>query len=497
MRMFNITPKPRMLIGVQNQKWNISGALAELVDNSLGAGRGNASAVKIIYDTTDRTLTVMDNGRGMEYIGRLFQLGNTIGHTAGDIGHFGMGGTQAIIWLPEWVLVTTQRDGMIMHDRIRWSDIFEMEDFKDVGVSNEWKPGALSALIEGHGTVIYLKLLKERRIHVSNVMRDLSRLFAPGLRRGKQIIWSQMRSGELLEEHLLTDPFEIAAKPENCVTFNVVIEAGDVHLPVRGVISFDEKVSHADSVIRIGFGYREILRTRDCFKSDNEAFAGIGVSGWLDLGDGWQPYLTTTKDAIHDTPLYETLMDHVFKEIRTLLVLAEQQTVDFELDNIAVGLEMALEKTLQMKVKVEREGGRKNPDPDPPGPPGPKPEPPERNTGGVAHIRLIKQADDNMMGALARSGDDMLGIYVDINTEHTFVREAIRQKPVNAAALNLMIVSEIAVLLTEKAELANKALTRSMRDQLSSCDGQERVRMLVRYMMDNIPDKQMLKEAAE
>jgi len=503
-RMFNITPKPRMLIGVQNQKWTVSGAIAELIDNSFGRGRGNANTVKIIYDTIDKTLVVVDDGQGMEYIGRLFQLGNTIGHTAGDIGHFGSGGTQAIIWLAEWVVVATERSGKVMKDRVRWSEVFRMEDFRDVAVSNEWREGHWSQLSQyGHGTIIELKLLKTRRIHVSNVIRDLSRLFAPGLRSGKQIIWCEQRSGELIEERPLDDPFELSATPENIIRFDIVLECGENYLPVHGVVSFNDKTSHADSLIRIGFGHREILRTRDCFKSDNEAFAGIGVSGWLDLGDGWQPHLTTTKDAFDDQPLYDVLMDHVFDKIRELLIRADQRAVDFELDNLAIGLEIALERTMRMKVKVVRQNGDRGV----PGQDGPggttgddRLEPDsesQKDTPSTAHIRLVRQVDRDMEGALARAGSDPLGIYVDINQDHAFVREAIRQKPINSAALNLMIIAEIASLLVEDDALAKKAFKKSVIEELDRRTGSERVRMLVRYMIDNVPDKHEHPIAAE
>jgi hypothetical protein len=498
--MFNITPQPRMLLGVQSQKWNISGALAELVDNAFGPGRGNANTVKIVYDASNRALTFLDDGHGMEYIGRLFQLGNTIGHTAGDIGHFGSGGTQAIIWLAEWVLVATERDGKIMHDSIRWSDIFAMEDFRDVSVSNEWQSGEFSQFSEfGHGTAIRMKLLKARKINITNVLRDLSRLFAPGLRHGKNIIWCQQRADGTIEEHALTDPFHIGPC-ENTVRFDIVVDYEGKHLPVHGLISFNDNTSHVDSVVRVGLGYREIMRTRDCFKSENEAFAGIGVSGWLDLGEGWQEYLATTKDSFNDQPLYDALMEHVFKNIRELLVQAEQRTVYFELDNLAIGLQIALEKTMQIKVTVKREedhGPTPCPDHDPPNPdPDSNPEHEhipnpqgDKDTTATAHIRLIKQNDDDMLGALARAGDDPLGLYVDINRDHAYVREAMRQRPINSAALNLMIITEIAALLSGKTDLAKKAFKKSLIDELERRDGHEKVRMLVRHLIDGVPGK--------
>jgi hypothetical protein len=494
--MYSITPKPGMLRGMQSQRWTPTGALAELIDNSFGPGRGNATIVSILYDTADRTLTVTDNGRGMEYIGRLFQLGNTIGRTVGDIGYFGSGGTQAIIWLAEWVSVETERDGMVMQGSIRWADVVELDNFDDVAVSNVWRKGSLG-LPRQHGTVIKMKLLKSRKLHIGNLLRDLSRLFAPGLRRGKTITWVQARGGEIVDERHLDDPFEVKAAPENTVRFNIVVEHGDEHLPVRGVVSFDDNVSHADSVIHIGFVYREIMRTRDCFRSDNEFFDGIGVSGWLDLGDGWQPYLSTTKDSFDNQPLYDVLMEHVFSQIRGLLIKAQRKAINFELDNIAIGLQIALEATSKLRVSVRREpgteeeggvrpdgdgtnvSGEHNPQPDDAG---------KHKTNAAAHIRLVPQTDDQMKGALARAGWDAHGIFVDLNEEHRVVREAMR-RPVNRHALHVIILAEIAALFASDDELLHLAFRKSVIEELDIYEGQEKIRKLIRYLIDSVPEK--------
>src|SRR5260370_12400476 len=96
---FDCTPKPAFLLAVRNQDWTAAGAISELVDNSFGPGRGNANFVQITYDINHRTLVVRDDGQGMEAVGRLFQLGNTIGRVAGDIGIYGKGGTLSSIVL--------------------------------------------------------------------------------------------------------------------------------------------------------------------------------------------------------------------------------------------------------------------------------------------------------------------------------------------------------------------------------------------------------------
>jgi hypothetical protein len=188
-KLFNRTPKPAMLRSVQNERWNVSGALAELLDNSFGPGRGNATAVTIFHDLTARTLTVLDNGRGMDAIGRLFQHGNSIGHSIGDIGEYGAGGTKALLWLAARVSIWTLREQMVQHDNVIWKNWFNLDSFDDANVSNDWHranilntPPELLAI--GHGTLIRMHLLPTRSLRVNKIVRDLARFYSTGLRKG-------------------------------------------------------------------------------------------------------------------------------------------------------------------------------------------------------------------------------------------------------------------------------------------------------------------------
>lgn len=61
---FDTTPNPAFLRAMQNQKWTVAGAIAELIDNSLGSGRGNARRVQITHDPRHRCITVLDDGQG-------------------------------------------------------------------------------------------------------------------------------------------------------------------------------------------------------------------------------------------------------------------------------------------------------------------------------------------------------------------------------------------------------------------------------------------------
>ena len=120
MKTFNCTPLPISLKGEQRQKWNVVGAVAEQVDNSFGEGRGNSTMFKLIYDQKQRVISALDDGNGMDAIGRLFQQGNTIGRSVGDIGLNGAGGTKAVLWLASHVEIWTLRDGQVMHDIDSW-----------------------------------------------------------------------------------------------------------------------------------------------------------------------------------------------------------------------------------------------------------------------------------------------------------------------------------------------------------------------------------------
>src|SRR5262249_10989465 len=168
--------------------------------------------VSIFHDLTARTLTVLDNGRGMDAIGRLFQHGNSIGHSIGDIGEYGAGGTKALLWLAARVSIWTLREQMVQHDNVIWKNWFYFDDFDDANVRHGWHkansantPPELLAI--GHGTLIKMHLLPTRSLRVNNIVRDLARFYSTGLRKGRHISWVACRKGRPEDVTALTDPF--------------------------------------------------------------------------------------------------------------------------------------------------------------------------------------------------------------------------------------------------------------------------------------------------
>lgn len=460
---FDTTPKPAFLRGLQQQKWTISGALSELVDNSFGPARGDATRCEITYDPASRRLTVLDNGRGMDSVGRLFQLGNAIGRAPGDIGLYGSGGTMALIWLADRVRIWTLRDGKVNHDTVTWNNFIGADAFPVV--SDAWAVANSSntppsLLANRHGTLIELSVSLARTsssrgtIFTSNIMRDLSETYAPAKRLGKKLIWSTL--GKNGQQHTLGDSFE-ALDQDSKVVISGGLMVGDEFLEVRGEIGLVEGLSRDKSKVAIGYGSRVIFKTRDCFTSPDgaEKFLAAGVTGWIDLRDGWQPYLTVLKDDIADGPVRETLMAWLFERARPLLKKVEDSSLQLLLDGIALGLRLTMGEPRDRHlgtgqgptpgdghsvVEIEPTTGETVPD---------KQTAKTRSSG----IEITKLDDAAMDGRLCYVERDRDGVVAFVNEDHPIVKEALKAQPLNRMALELLVTREIADLLEKDEEL--------------------------------------------
>lgn len=511
---FDCTPKPAFLLGMRNQDWTAAGALSELVDNSFGPGRGNANLVQITYDITHRTLVVRDDGQGMEAVGRLFQLGNTIGRMGGDIGIYGCGGTYALLWLADKVEVVTMRDELVSSDTVDWQRCIKDNVFPVV--SNRWLKATAhntpaNLLETRHGTSITLHLSREKSFSpstVPGVMRSLSQTYAPAIRLGKELHWHSIKSGELVEKRRLIEPISLPEDPDRKIAFDAVVETGDQALNVHGEIGAVEDLPVERSRIAIGFGPRVIALTRECFglSDGSEKFLGAGVTGWLQLGEGWQPLLTTTKNAINDRPAWDALMDAVFRRIRPLLVQVQQaqQTIIFQ--DIALQLEAALnsdsrahfhidtalEEERRLEQREERElseaqglgAGPEEEEPPEPGENGPKDKIP-----AITRLEIRPLSDAEMEGALCRVDLIREAVTASVNRDHVVIKAAMEARPINRMALNLLVTHELADALRSKPALLKKLFPLRIVRQLGDKSETEVRRIVTRLLMDRVRDR--------
>lgn len=495
MSHFDTTPEPRFLRGLQNQNWNVAGALAELVDNSFGAGRGDARRVEIAYDPKTKIMAVLDGGAGMQAVGELFKLGATAGRTPGDIGEYGQGGTLALLWLFEKIHVWTLRDSRVSDVSMKWEDVFTMDAFPLV--SDDWriaKPTAVpdDLLALGHGTLIIGKLLKERRFQVSNVRRDLAAKFAPAVRYGKELVW---RSPS--DEQYLSNPLPAFA-PGKGVAIDLVLETPDgQHLGVRGEIGEIPDLPLNRSRVHVGFGPRVIMETRDFFEpvDSEERFRVAGIAGWLDLLDGWQPYLATTKDAINDTPVYEALRSVVFAKIEKLLQELRKARESLLLNEITLDLNAALDSGVQTEIPIE-EPEEVAIDQSPTGTRRTKREHdpvPETKEGDhhatsprVARLELAPLTDLEIAGRLCHAEKQNGDIAVFINSEHPVVRTALEKEPMNRLALALMVLGPVSDVLHEDQDLRKRVFPPKLLRALDCADESVRQGLIHRVLIDRV-----------
>jgi hypothetical protein len=499
---YDTTPRPSMLRAMQAQKWTVSGALSELVDNSFGPGRGNASQTHIIHDTKARTIDILDNGVGMSAIGRLFQLGSSPVRAVGDIGNYGYGGSYALLWLGRRIEIWTLRSGQhnqVQHDTVDWPTVISGPAFPQL--KNTWTPATirntpLQLLEQAHGTLIRIHLAPERKLLTNNVQRDLAATYAPGARLGKELLWTT--NGKNGGTHSLGDVVPAFTDPTQTVNIDatLMLPNGDM-LPVAGQVGVIDGLSYEKSSIAVGFGWRVIVRTKDCYVSpDRErSYTGSGVSGWLDLGEGWQSYLTTTKDGLNDTPAWDTLMGWVFERIEPLLKSIETTKLTLELDAIALGVQERLGNLVEIRVaRQEREtpvprGGTGHPDGD--GTPR-KPSLNESDPGDevakqrrTTVITIVPQDEKQMGGLLAQPTEKGGGVEIAINQDHPVIQEALRQRPINAMMLNWGVTRELAQLIAGSESLAERVLTRAQKTRLVDESTEKTARTIHRWLMDS------------
>ena len=504
----NTEPKPRFIIGLQNQKWHITGAIAELIDNSFGVGRGNGSTVVITHNPRRRMMDVLDNGHGMESLCKIFQLGNTAGRVPGDIGIYGMGGTLALIWAATRVDIWSLRDGKVTYDTVDWIDTIAKNVFPTV--SEKWVKATVSntppELLElKHGTLIRLHLSKAHSpLYPKFVQRDLATLFAPGFRKGKKIIWRT--SGVESDEVILSEPTFVYAKPP-ISNSGSVIGKHEEELKFSFEIGIVEDLPGSKNGINISFGSRVVVpNSKECFRSQvdaEERYSGNGITGWIDLNEGWQEYFTTTKDGIDDHDAQKALMHAIFLAIKPLLIESEdekrkvlfeemQTQLNFTLngkskrmvdaaagddvDSVEQGRgegdgEGGTGKGYEGKGRASKEAGTDTKRADP----------------AISTIILEERSNTEMEDALCRAepfGED--DIIVKVNKDHPAVQTALDAKPANRLALYFLIVREMASVVTEHKKLKSKMFSRTELELIEGATDDNKPRITSRLILEKV-----------
>lgn len=493
-KLVQTVPKASFLRSLQNQRWTTAGAIAELVDNSFGEGRGNAAQVRITWDATKRHLHVLDDGQGMDCVSRLFRLGDTIGRTAGDIGEYGSGGTQALIYLAARARVWTIRNKKCAHADVNWSHQIQTGEFPVI--DDDWydprsrnAPAALTNI--GCGTLIILEFPKKRVMSVQNVQKELSRLYAPAMRTGKRLLWLSTGRGAKGEEVELHDSFAATVQHERKIAIKILIDGTE--LRAVGKVGIQDGLSINQSGISICFGPRLLKLTKDCFSSGEESYTGVGMTGYVDLQDGWQPYLTTTKTGVDDDRAWDGLMCAIFDHIKEDLMELESRRSRLLFDGISFNLTSIFQEAIasamtdqgeltpdedgeEVAYGVSRKKGKGDHPPRTPS---------EKQSSAAAQIEFVHEDDRALNGQMCQidvHGGQVSGF---VNRDHQWVKDFLKS-PATSAPLTGVIVVTLAKALCDDDKLLKQAFGRRIVSSLSEEDEKTRIGQVARLLADKI-----------
>jgi len=458
---WDIVPKLDLISAIEADDWQARGAITELIANSFGEGRGNATVVTIRWDVSKRELTILDNGVGMQDVRDLLQLGQGRGVSHRDIGKWGYGGTKALIWLASEVHIYTLRDGLTSSVSLNWAalrrgDRWQVEGSPWTNASLRWTPTDL--LEANNGTLIRLKLRREKRFSPSRIQEELAKTFAPGLRQDRHIVWETVR-GDRIERHALT-----TAQEGHWQTWDLRMLVRDRELGATLYAGIDPELTFEDSALEICFGPQVIKRTRDCYQSPDksETYDGRTLRAWVDLGEGWQDFLTNTKTSLNDAEAEDTLYAALFGVLRPILQSIKEDSRMLAVANIEANLSKHLSGLLDVDVParpVKREPQYHWPMPAEPSGTEvpeivPRREPDQGDELGAGNATKKERAQANVRVRFVPA-NKVPGLYavsiigdlisVDLDESNYYVRQAQSKKsPETEEMLSLLVVPAIA-----------------------------------------------------
>jgi hypothetical protein len=220
------------------------------------------------------------------------------------------------------------------------------------------------------------------------------------------------------------------------------------------------------------------------------------VLGYIDLGEGWQEFFTTTKNEINDDEVREVLMAVIFERIKPLLEKIDEQEKTIHITDIAIQLERALNGGKNITAKVGDEPGEieiltgvHTGDDGPVDPDGTKRD--KRNPGdndaknnAATSIKLLFRSDQQMDRLLASCDANPDSIVMFVNKDHELVQLALESKPVNRAALHALITPALVSEVINHPQIYRKVFPASERAQLETREGAEKMHYATRLLLD-------------
>ena len=332
-----LTPLPHLVKSIRSRNWNLSGALMEWVDNSLQHGRAKNIA---IYIGNGENIAILDDGVGIDDINRVFTLGDASAYgDLSQIGQYGVGATDAMIFLGEKSTVETVRDKRKHKMTVDWMGVEESGEWplRYTGTGKPAKKGDVGTkiLVSGLFQKTFLKKTSE------NVAKDLGLTFAPALHKGAKImLYHRLINGD--DQEILIEPFEPVGLTD-VVKIKGSINTLRGQLRWTGRVGLSPPLVEKHNGVHIAFGHRIIEMTRDPFMGVSAPTLYVEVQ--LDDTTPWKYQLSDHKDKV--VRYRDDLMESIHDAIKPLLDKAKEQATNLALLEMTAEIEAPLNKALK------------------------------------------------------------------------------------------------------------------------------------------------------
>lgn len=331
-----LIPKPHMLKSIRARNWHLTGAIAELVDNSLDHGR--AKNVRVFIDNANGVV-VADDGMGMADINDAFWYGSGRDHdTLAQIGKYGVGTKQSTIWLGDLVRVSTVRDGQKYTMSVDWPKWEQAGEWPDA-YRGSGRPAR-----GDRGTRVEVRKLARRYAFKTSekLARDLGHIFAPGVRAGITIqVYHRLAGGK--DQLLVVRPFYPADIAKEVEISGMVPVGKGKAWGWRGRAGLSPSLIGDFNAVHIAFRHRFIESTREPFGGESAPTLYCEVV--LDDSMPWKEALSENKDKI--VRYREELMRSINTEIKDLLKQSAQQASYLALKGMVSPIESHLTRALR------------------------------------------------------------------------------------------------------------------------------------------------------
>jgi len=341
------TPVAHMILSKRMADHKPHDMICELVDNAL-----DAHARRVWIELGRRSITVVDDGSGMEDINDAirFGKGTRAPRRGGVLGRYGVGMTDALCKLGPRAEVTTLRSGALRRLRVDWEECLRNDHFPYLDEGRPQRSPEITlvdGLCAGSGTRVRIHG-QPSGSHLDKLRRLLTERYTPGIWDGRELFVRREGQEWLAIEDM--DPGPLS----DVIEYDGEIEGMPYH--VYGGLMTHRNVVYNRTFI--GFAYRFVEETTDLFKGLSTAHLQVF------LGEEWKECLGTHKNRL------ELKRDELFEDIRgrakDWLAAAARKAEALQLTSLALELEDYLTRMGEPKGNEavapgeRRKGARKN-----------------------------------------------------------------------------------------------------------------------------------------